>query len=150
MTARLRCLASAVLLVAQTAAFAQNSPVGLWKSIDDSTHVEKSLVRISDQGGVLSGTIEKLLDPAAPPNPVCDKCMDDRKGRPLVGLDIIRNAHVDADDPALWTGGEILDPGNGKTYRLKLKPIAGGKQLEVRGYIGTPLLGRTQTWVRSE
>jgi uncharacterized protein (DUF2147 family) len=130
------------------AALAQNTPVGLWKSIDDDTHVEKSLVRIVDQGGSLDGTIEKLLDPAAPPNPVCDKCSDERKGRPLVGLVIIRNARADPADAASWTGGEILDPSNGTTYRLRLKPVAGGKQLEVRGYIGTPMLGRTQTWVR--
>ena len=126
----------------------QSSPVGAWKTIDDATRVEKSIVRITERDGELSGSIEKLLDPNAPPNPVCDTCGDDRKGKALVGLEIIRHSHHDAEDPQLWTGGEILDPANGKTYRLRLKPVDGGRKLEVRGYIGTPMIGRTQTWIR--
>ena len=134
-------------IVVHTAALAQATPVGLWKTIDDETKTEKSLVRVVDNGGVLSGKIEKLLDPAKQ-NDVCDKCSDERKGKPIVGLDIIRNAKLDGDDKSVWTGGEILDPNNGKTYRLRLKPHDGGKTLEVRGYIG-PFF-RNQTWIRVE
>ena len=133
--------------VVHAAALAQATPVGLWKTIDDETRTEKSLVRITDGGGVLSGRIEKLLDPAKQ-NDVCDKCSDERKGKPIVGLNIIRNAKPDEADKSLWTGGEILDPNNGKTYRLRLKPLDGGRQLEVRGYIG-PFF-RNQTWIRVE
>jgi uncharacterized protein (DUF2147 family) len=129
---------------------AQASPVGLWKTIDDATKKEKSLVRISDSGGVLSGRIEKLLDPEAKADGVCDKCSDERKGQPIVGLNIIRNVKANADDTSMWDGGEILDPNNGKVYRVRLKPVDGGKKLEVRGYIGAPLLGRTQVWHRVE
>lgn len=129
------------------AALAQATPVGLWKTIDDETKTEKSLVRIVESGGVLGGKIEKLLDPAKQ-NDVCDKCSDERKGKPIVGLSIIRNAKQDGEDKSVWTGGEILDPNNGKTYRLRLKPLDGGKQLEVRGYIG-PFF-RNQTWIRVE
>jgi len=134
--------------VFHTAALAQATPVGLWKTIDDETKKEKSLVRIVDNGGVLTGRIEKVLDPTAKPDDVCDKCTDDRKGKPIVGLTIIRNAKADEADKALWTGGDITDPNNGKTYRLRLKPLDGGKQLEVRGYIG-PFF-RNQTWTRVE
>ncbi len=134
--------------VFHTAALAQATPVGLWKTIDDETKKEKSLVRIVDNGGVLTGRIEKVLDPTAKPDDVCDKCTDDRKGKPIVGLTIIRNAKADEADKALWTGGDITDPNNGKTYRLRLKPLDGGKQLEVRGYIG-PFF-RNQTWIRVE
>lgn len=129
------------------AALAQATPVGLWKTIDDETKTEKSLVRIVESGGVLGGKIEKLLDPAKQ-NDVCDKCSDERKGKPIVGLSIIRNAKQDGEDKSVWTGGEILDPNNGKTYRLRLKPLDGGKQLEVRGYVG-PFF-RNQTWIRVE
>ena len=129
------------------AALAQATPVGLWKTIDDETKTEKSLVRIVEAGGVLGGKIEKLLDPAKQ-NDVCDKCSDERKGKPIVGLSIIRNAKQDGEDKSVWTGGEILDPNNGKTYRLRLKPLDGGKQLEVRGYVG-PFF-RNQTWIRVE
>ena len=129
------------------AALAQATPVGLWKTIDDESKTEKSLVRIVESGGVLGGKIEKLLDPAKQ-NDICDKCSDERKGKPIVGLSIIRNAKQDGEDKSVWTGGEILDPNNGKTYRLRLKPLDGGKQLEVRGYIG-PFF-RNQTWIRVE
>ena len=134
-------------IAVHTAALAQATPVGLWKTIDDETKTEKSLVRVVDNGGVLSGKIEKLLDPAKQ-NDVCDKCSDERKGKPIVGLNIIRNAKLDGDDKSVWTGGEILDPNNGKTYRLRLRPHDGGKTLEVRGYIG-PFF-RNQTWIRVE
>ena len=135
-------------LASPLAAWAQATPVGLWKTIDDETKKEKSLVRIVDNGGALTGRIEKVLDPTAKPDDVCDKCTDDRKGKPIVGLTIIRNAKPDEADRALWTGGDITDPNNGKTYRLRLKPLDGGKQLEVRGYIG-PFF-RNQTWIRVE
>jgi len=134
-------------LVIPAAVMAQATPVGLWKTIDDETKTEKSLVRVVDNGGMLTGKIEKLLDPAKQ-NDVCDKCSDERKGKPIVGLTIIRNAKPDGDDQSVWTGGEILDPNNGKTYRLRLKPHDGGKTLEVRGYIG-PFF-RNQTWIRVE
>jgi uncharacterized protein (DUF2147 family) len=136
-----------IALVLHTAAVAQATPIGLWKTIDDETKKEKSLVRIAETGGVLSGSIEKVLDPAKEKD-VCEKCSDERKGKPIVGLNIIRNAKPDADDKSSWTGGEILDPNNGKTYRLRLKPHDGGKTLEVRGYIG-PFF-RNQTWIRVE
>jgi uncharacterized protein (DUF2147 family) len=136
-----------IALVVHTAAVAQATPIGLWKTIDDESQKEKSLVRIAETGGVLSGSIEKVLDPAKEKD-VCEKCSDERKGKPIVGLNIIRNAKPDGDDKSSWTGGEILDPNNGKTYRLRLKPHDGGKTLEVRGYIG-PFF-RNQTWIRVE
>ena len=142
-------LAGALALVGLSAS-AQNTPLGLWKTIDDDGKTEKSLVRITESGGVFSGKIEKLLDPDAKPDARCDKCSDERKDQPILGLSIIRNVKANADDATLWDGGEILDPNNGKTYRVRLKPADGGKRLEVRGYIGAPLLGRTQTWHRVE
>ncbi len=138
----------AAALLLPTLAFAQATPVGLWKTIDDDGKTAKSLVRISEQAGTLVGSIDKLLDPAAQPDAKCDKCSDDRKGQPLVGLQIIRGVKAEGD--GVWAGGEILDPSNGKTYRTRLKPVDGGNKLEVRGYIGAPLFGRTQTWVRIE
>ena len=139
---------AALLLAAATSVFAQATPVGLWKTIDDDTGKEKSLVRISESGGVLTGRIEKLLDPATKADAVCEKCTDERKGQPLVGLAIIENAKRDAGDAAVWTGGEITDPNNGKSYRLRLEPVEAGKTLEVRGYIGP--FYRNQTWIRVE
>ncbi|PXW91883.1 uncharacterized protein (DUF2147 family) [Sphaerotilus hippei] len=143
----LKTLVPALLLALGGApAWAQTSPVGLWKTIDDETKQEKSLVRIQEQAGVLSGRIEKLLDPARA-DAVCSKCSDERKDKPVAGMTILRGVKPAGDD---WEGGEILDPNNGKTYKVRLRPADGGRRLEVRGYIGTPLLGRTQTWQRVE
>jgi uncharacterized protein (DUF2147 family) len=136
--------AAALLLPAF--AFAQTTPVGLWKTIDDDGKTAKSLVRISEQGGTLVGSIDKLLDPKDPTDSKCDKCSDDRKDQPIVGLQIIRGVKAEGD--GTWGGGEILDPNNGKTYRTRLKPVDGGKKLEMRGYIGP--FYRTQTWIRVE
>jgi uncharacterized protein (DUF2147 family) len=136
------------LLAATTTAFAQATPTGLWKTIDDKTGKERSLIRITEAGGVYTGRIDKRLDADAKPTDVCDKCTDERKDKPLQGLVLIRNAKQSADDKELFEGGDITDPENGKVYRLRLKPLEGGKKLEVRGYIGP--FYRNQTWIRVE
>lgn len=138
------------LMCAASAASAQTTPVGLWKTIDDASKKEKSLVRVTEADGVLTGRVEKLIDPDAKQDAVCDQCSDDRKGKPVVGLTIIRGVKKAAGEEGLWDGGDILDPNNGKVYRVRLKPADGGRKLEVRGYVGAPLLGRTQTWLRVE
>ena len=129
-------------------AHAQMSPVGLWKTIDDETKKEKSLVRITESNGVFSGRIEKLLDPATDPKAVCDQCTDDRKDKPVLGMEILRGLKVSSGDPAVFEGGTIVDPNNGKSYRTRLKPVEDGKKLEMRGYIGP--FYRTQVWIRAE
>ncbi|MBN8507598.1 MAG: DUF2147 domain-containing protein [Burkholderiales bacterium] len=131
------------------AAVAPSSPAGLWKTIDDDGKTEKSLVRITDAGGVYSAKVEKISDPTKADSK-CDQCTDERKDKPVVGMTIMRNVKAAADDKNLWDGGDILDPNNGKVYKVRLKLADGGKKLDVRGYIGAPLLGRTQTWIRVE
>jgi uncharacterized protein (DUF2147 family) len=140
-----KTLATAFLLALGAPAMAQMSPVGLWQSLDEKSGEPKSEVRITDSGGVLSGKVERVLRKDANPQAVCEKCTDDRKDQPMVGLEIIRGAQQAAGKP-VWEGGKILDPENGKNYTLKLTPVEGGSKLEVRGSIGP--FGRTQTWVR--
>lgn len=144
---RARTVLAAVTLCVFGSAQAQLTPVGLWKTIDDDGKTEKSLVRITEKGGVLSGVIEKIFDPKKQDSR-CEHCTDERKDKPALGMTIIRNVLQDADDKILWGGGEILDPNNGKTYKTRLKPVEGGKLLEMRGYIG--FLYRTQVWHRVE
>ena len=127
-------------------AFAQMTPVGLWRTIDDKTGEVSSEVRITDNAGVLSGKVEKILKKSAKPDDKCDKCTDDRKDALITGMEIIRGAKKGDGD--IWEGGKILDPNDGKEYRLKLTPIEDGKKLEVRGYIA--FFFRTQTWVRAQ
>lgn len=141
----MKALIAAALALAASAAFAQVTPVGTWRSIDDKTGEAKAEIRIVEDGGKLSGRIEKTLKKDAKPDAVCEECKDERKGRPINGLEIIRNAHK-AEGRDVWEGGKILDPENGREYTLRLTPVDGGRKLEVRGSIGP--FGRTQTWVR--
>ena len=145
-----KVLFAASLLGLAAFAQAQMTPLGAWHSIDDETKKPKAVIRISaNASGALSGIVEKSLDPKPGAEPNCDKCTDDRKGKPKVGMEIIRGGKkVDGKD--VWEEGKILDPENGTDYSLRLTPVDGGKKLEVRGYVGTPMLGRTQTWVRAE
>ena len=141
-------LTAVALSMASLSAFAQVSPVGLWKTIDDDTKKEKSLVRITENNGVHSGKIEKFLDPDSKPDAVCDKCTDERKDKPILGMTILRNLKQSTGDKTVYDGGDIVDPNNGKVYRSRLKPIEDGKKLEMRGYIGP--FYRTQVWLRVE
>ena len=129
-------------------AAAQNTPVGLWKNVDDRTGKPKALIRITENNGEFQGTIEKLLREAGQDaNPICDKCADARKNQPILGMNIITGMKRDGDQ---YSGGQILDPDNGKVYKSKLTLSEDGKKLNVRGYIGVPMLGRTQTWLREQ
>jgi uncharacterized protein (DUF2147 family) len=139
-------LAASPLALAQAtpAAPAQATPVGLWKTIDDETKQEKSHVRIVEAGGVLTGRIERITDPTKQDSK-CDKCEGARKDQKVLGMTILEGVKRDGSH---WDGGTILDPNNGKVYKVRLTPKDGGKQLEVRGFIGP--FYRNQTWVRAE
>lgn len=141
--AALFCAAAAAL--SATGAWAQMTPVGTWRSVDDKTGEAKSEIRIADNGGVLSGQITRLLRKGADPQALCTECRDGLKDKPMVGLQIISGARK-AEGKEVWEDGKILDPESGKSYTLRLTPVGGGDKLEVRGSIGP--FGRTQTWVR--
>lgn len=141
-----KALAAIVSIVIAAPSWAQMTPEGLWRNVDDKTGEAKAEIRIKADGqGVLSGLLERRLTKDAKPDDLCKECSDDRKDKPLLGLEIIRNAKK-ADGKDVWEGGKILDPENGRNYTLRLTPIEGGKKLEVRGSIGP--FGRTQTWIR--
>lgn len=141
-----KVLAILFLLGLAAPAFAQSSPVGVWRTIDDETGEPKSLVRIYEQDGKLFGDIVTLL----PEGRVCEDCAEDYDGRTLEGETIIRDLEPNGDE---WSDGRITDPKNGKTYSLKAS-LEGPNRLRLRGYIKVPLmgstLGRTQIWERVE
>ncbi len=142
----MKTLIAATLLSLAGTAWAQATPAGLWKTIDDETKQEKSLVRIVDTAGVFSGKVEKILDPAKQDGK-CEKCTDARKDKPVLGMTIVEGVKKNADE-AWFDGGTILDPNNGKSYKVRMTPKDGGKALEVRGFIGP--FYRNQTWQRVE
>ena len=140
---RLSITLSALLFSQYT--FAALNPVGLWKTINEETNEAKSLVRISEQNGVLTGKVEKILNPAKQ-DAICEECDGDKKNQPILGMTIIEGATHAGDGS--WQDGEILDPNSGKTYTLKLTPQEQGQVLEVRGYIA--FFYRNQYWQRVE
>lgn len=145
---------SGLLIVAAALAFAvlplsahatdALSPVGVWKTFDDRTGKARGIVRIYAQGGELFGRIESSFTPGDE-NRVCVLCKDDRKDQPIRGLLIMRNMQKEGGD---YAGGDILDPESGSVYRCKMHLEADGSRLVLRGYIGVPWIGRTQTWER--
>ena len=140
-----KTLATLLFTAIAVSAMAQSTPVGLWRNVDDKTGEAKGEIRIAEANGALLGRLERSLKKDTKPDATCDECPDDRKGKPVVGLEIIRGGKK-AEGKDVWEGGRILDPENGKEYRASFTPIEGGKKLEVRGYIGP--FWRTQTWNR--
>jgi uncharacterized protein (DUF2147 family) len=141
---------AALLLLVPLLALAQldgGSPVGLWRTIDDATGKPRALVRLYEQDGRIFGRIEKGLYLNPDMDAVCSLCTDERRGQPKIGMVIIRNMQRDGD---VWSGGDILDPDNGKVYKCRLRVVDDNRSLEVRGFIGISLLGRTQMWERAD
>jgi len=133
-----------VLILTATSLFAQSAPTGLWQNIDDKTGKPKAHIEIYEQGGVLYGKIVKLL--LKPQDTLCDKCKGNLKDKPVVGMVFLKNMKYDSGNGE-YSGGQILDPDNGKWYKCNLK-VENSSKLTVRGFIGFSLIGRNQTWVR--
>jgi uncharacterized protein (DUF2147 family) len=143
---RIKMLALLLLALPALAFAQQGTPVGSWTTIDDDTGKPKSVVEIyQTDDGTLAGRVVEVLQSKQGENPVCTECEGDRRNQPIEGMVIMWGLERDGDT---WEDGKILDPSNGKVYSVRLTPVAGGEKLEVRGFIGFSLLGRTQTWVR--
>ena len=140
------CLAADVAAEAAAAAKAAPAEVGLWQTISDKTGKPEGYIRVTLVGDELRGVIERGM-PGDDPNELCTKCPGERKNQRKIGMTIITGLHRQDDH---WGGGEILDPDNGTLYRCRIRAVDSGRKLEVRGYIGISLLGRTQTWQRAE
>ncbi|HRI59360.1 MAG TPA: DUF2147 domain-containing protein [Saprospiraceae bacterium] len=135
-----KALLGAILLA--NVAVAQ-SPVGTWQTIDDSSGNPRSIVQIEEKNGLLEGKVSQIfLQPCESPDPVCSKCSGERKNAKIVGMTILWGLKKDSEQ---WTGGSILDPANGTTYRSVVW-LESADSLKVRGYWG--IFWRTQTWKR--
>ena len=132
------------LLAASFMAAAQDSPAGRWKTIDDETGKVKSIVEIYQaKDGSYAGKVAEILHSERGPNPTCDKCKGANKDKPVKGMTILWGLKADGDE---WTGGTVLDPAKGKTYKSKVKLIDGGAKLGVSGCVA--FICREQVWVR--
>jgi len=131
-----------LLALAATLSLSAQSAVGTWKTIDDEDGKVKSHVTVTEVDGKLVGKVSKLIDPE---REICTECKDDKKDQPIVGMEIMWGLKADGEKE--WNGGKIMDPKNGKTYKCKIE-LVNDNELNVRGFVGFALLGRTQTWYR--
>ncbi|MCX5828786.1 MAG: DUF2147 domain-containing protein [Deltaproteobacteria bacterium] len=137
-------LVTMILLCSVSLALAGGSPVGKWKTIDDKTKKEKSIVEIYEANGKIYGKIVQLLqEKDGGASKLCTKCPGADQNKPMIGLVIVKGLAVDGNE---YTGGTIMDPNDGKVYKCKIEVTEGGTQMKVRGFIGFSLLGRTQVW----
>lgn len=135
----LTCSLIALTILSATA----QDVTGKWKTIDDETGEAKSIVEIYKQDGKVYGKVVEILNPAKK-NATCEECPGADKGKPIQGLVIMKGLEKDGDE---YNDGTIMDPNSGKVYKCYIE-LDGPNKLDVRGYIGFSLLGRTQTWNR--
>ncbi|MDI9571018.1 MAG: DUF2147 domain-containing protein [Pseudomonadota bacterium] len=139
-------MVAVILCCSVSLALAAGSPVGKWKTIDDETKKEKSIVEVYEAGGKIHGRIIQLLqEKDGGKSKLCTKCPGSDQNKPMLGLVFLKDLKADGDE---YTGGTILDPNNGKVYKCKLEVVEGGDKMKVRGFLGVSLLGRTQIWHR--
>lgn len=138
----------AATLVAAVGATHASGPTaaGRWLQVSDTDGKPRSILRIDEHDGIYEAVVEKIfLKPGEDADPVCDKCTDTRKGQRVAGMRIMNGLRREG---LIYEGGQILDPDNGKVYQAKAKLSADGQSLEVRGFIGISLIGRSQIWKR--
>lgn len=138
------CLALLLAALVPLTAWSQETPVGTWKTIDDNDGLPAGIVRIEERNGLFEGHVVKILPrPGKDVNALCAKCEGENKNKPVTGMKILWDMKRDGDK---FSGGKIFDPDSGNTYGCTMKVV--GNTLQVRGFIGFSLLGRTQTWFR--
>lgn len=130
-----------------------STPVGTWRQVDDVTGKPTSILQITASNGELQAKVLQVMN-ATPEDiardgnpPKCTQCDGARKNQPIIGMTVMWGVTRDYD---VWDGGRILDPKNGKIYKVKLTLKDNGQKLDVHGYIGFSLLGRSQIWERQQ
>lgn len=133
------------LLMVPLVAQAQQSPLGRWKTVDDATGKPRGVVEIyRASDGRYAGRVVGILDTSNGPNPVCNKCEGERKGKPILGMTTLWG--LTPSGTGKWSGGHVLDPDNGRIYKSKLELLDGGRKLGMSGCIA--FLCRQQVWLR--
>lgn len=139
-----------MLIAASSWAIPINSPIGYWKTIDDVTHVPKSILELSlDENENLQGNVVKIFShPGNDQSDLCIACKGRKHNKPILGMTLLERLQPNPKNPGEWSNGKITDPANGKIYHCFLRVADNGQQLNIRGYVGIPLFGRSQTWIR--
>ncbi len=139
----LTALSAGALL--STSVFAVSLNGTQWQTIDDKTGEKKAVIQLTESGGKVSGKIIKVLNKEKA-DALCTKCPGSLKNKPVEGLQILSGLKADGNNQ--WSDGKLVDPESGKTYSGKLTLSDNGQSLKLRGFVGTPVFGRSQTWQR--
>ena len=150
MRTRLQAFIVVTAVLLGTAAFpvraAEPSAVGLWEQVDESSGKAESWFKITERNGVYEGAIVKIFfKPGEDENWTCDRCEGAERNAPVLGLTLIKGMRRNG---ASYESGTIMDPRDGSVYRALMKLSPDGQKLEVRGYLGMSLFGRSQMWNR--
>ena len=144
-----RTISSLIVLSAgallSTSVFAVSLNGTQWQTIDDKTGEKKAVMQLTESGGKVTGKILKVLDKEKA-DALCTKCPGSLKNKPVEGLQILTGLKADGSNQ--WSDGKLVDPESGKTYSGKLTLSDNGQTLKLRGYVGSPVFGRSQTWQR--
>lgn len=145
-------LLSSSLLMASASVFATADIQGTWRSIDDKTGFSKGIIEITkaDDGSYTGKIIEVIPRPGYTPKTTCDKCSGALKNKPILGMTVLSGMKQSSKNEREFTGGRILDPLTGKSYKSKMKLNNSGSRLNMRGYVGVEVVGRSQTWIRQD
>lgn len=130
---------------------AVNPVDGIYRSVDDKTGFSRGLTDVHMKNGELVGFIIKAIPrPGYTPKTHCTGCPAPYTNLPIEGLQVISGMKPVAGKPDEFTGGHVLDPVSGKLYKGVIKLSADRRKLKIRGYIGLPIMGRTQWWLRED
>lgn len=136
----------AVGLAPCPASSADQTAAGVWEQVNEKTGEAQATITIAKSGPAYVGTITTIYPkPGHPTDPICVNCPGSLKNRPMKGLQIINDMQQSGLD---YTGGTILDPESGSVYTANMQLSTDGRHLTVRGYVGIPTFGRSQTWNR--
>ncbi len=131
-----------ILLFSATPLFSQYSILGKWKTIDDVTGKEKSIVSIYEINGKIYGKVQEILE-VVNKNSLCTKCSGTDKDKPILGMIVLKGLTKEVEEYS----GKILDPKKGKIYDCSIT-FENKDQIKVHGYLGLKFIGRTQFWYR--
>lgn len=117
---------------------------GKWKTIDDRDGVEKAIIEIYKDDGLLHAKVVKILQEGKK-DAVCTKCEGERKNKPILGMKIMEDFEEKKD--GVYKGDKLFDPEQAMTFRGRVwLDEDNANRLKVRGYLA--FLYRTQTWHR--
>ena len=128
---------------------ASPSLLGRWQAIDNDTHKPYGVVEFMSLGNSFSGYIRQYIAlPGEAPTTVCSpRCPAGKAGQPVLGLEAVWGLRRNAD-PLQFDDGYAVDPKDGTQLRCKINLKPDGKTLAIRFYMGMPMFGETETWLR--